>query len=123
MAPSPEGYGHGTVKTFSRAPRYLNSPKILIMRILSTVLIMFYVLSSPFAQGTVVPDFGNAFDQFSFLEFTQSVAVAEGYAVFNFFQTENELDAMLIIDENGLVQHQVPVETDSTYYEPFMWCN
>ena len=84
---------------------------------------MFCVLSSPFAQGTVVPDFGNAFGQFSFLEFTQSVAVAEGYAVFNFFQTETEPDAVLIIDENGLVQHQVPVETDSTYYEPFMWCN
>lgn len=81
MVPSPKDYGHGAVKTFPRVPRYLISSKILIIRILSTVLIMFCVLSSPFAQGTVVPDFGNAFGQFSFLEFTQSVAVAEGLGV------------------------------------------
>jgi len=91
------------------------------MKTFPTLFSFLCALSVAFAQGTVTPNFGNAFGQFSFLEFTQSVEVAEGYAVFNFFQTENEPDAVLILDENGLIQAQVPIETDSTYYEPLLF--
>jgi hypothetical protein len=113
--------GKGLGETFLFLPGLLPLPKSLIMKFSFIVLILLSVPSFSFAQGVVTPEFGDVFGLSSSLDYTQSVPIADGYAVFNFFQTGNAENAVLIVDENGLIQTRVPIETDSTYYEPLLF--
>ncbi|MEM1216678.1 MAG: hypothetical protein AAGJ82_13375, partial [Bacteroidota bacterium] len=70
---------------------------------------------------TITPNYGELDQAECSQAFTQSAAVGELYAVANFFTTEGVSDAIVLLNEEGLIVTTLPLTIDNQQLDPMLY--